>query len=77
MKALYYQCHAGISGDMHLGAMIDLGVPPDFIRESLARLPCAQEFELSFRRAKKRGISGTSAEVRELVEQPRTGTMAT
>ena len=70
MKALYYQCHAGISGDMHLGAMIDLGVPPDFIRESLARLPCAQEFELSFRRAKKRGISGTSAEVRELVEQP-------
>ena len=25
MKALLYQCHAGISGDMHLGAMVDRG----------------------------------------------------
>ena len=70
MNTLYYQCHAGISGDMHLGAMADLGVPHDHIREYLARLPCADEFAVSFSRAQKKGISGTRAEVRELVAQP-------
>ena len=70
MRSLYYHCQAGISGDMHLGAMVDLGVPEHRIREQLGRLPCAGEFEVSFRRAEKRGISGTRAEVREVVEQP-------
>ena len=70
MKALFYQCHAGISGDMHLGAMADLGVPEDHILELLGRLPCAGDFEVSFHRASKQGLSGTRAEVRQLVEQP-------
>ena len=70
MKALYYQCHAGISGDMHLGAMVDLGVPGNHVREQLGRLPCADEFDIVFQPADKMGISGIRAEVRQLVGQP-------
>ena len=31
MNILYYDCFSGISGDMHLGAMIDLGVEPKIL----------------------------------------------
>ena len=58
MRTLYYQCSAGIAGDMHLGAMLDLGVSESLLRRQLARLPCAEEFEISVARARKSGIAG-------------------
>ena len=39
MKILYFDCFAGISGDMTLGALLDLGVPLLVVQEELARLP--------------------------------------
>lgn len=66
MRTLLYQCGAGIAGDMHLAAMVDLGVPEAVLREGLQRLPCADEFALEFSRSKKMGISGLQARVREL-----------
>ena len=51
---------------MHLGAMVDLGVPEAVLREGLGRLPCAAEFAIEFRRASKFGISGTQAQVKDL-----------
>ena len=38
MKILYYDCFSGISGDMNLGAMIDLGVNKDFLLQELKKL---------------------------------------
>ena len=35
----YFDCFSGISGDMTLGALIDLGVPPAWLKESIATLP--------------------------------------
>ena len=32
MKILYYDCFSGISGDMNLAAMIDLGVPAEYLK---------------------------------------------
>lgn len=66
MRTLLYQCSAGIGGDMHLAAMVDLGVPEAVLRDGLQRLPCADEFALEFRRSKKLGISGLQARVRDL-----------
>ncbi len=36
MKTAYFDCFAGISGDMTLGAFISLGVPIKFIKEKIA-----------------------------------------
>lgn len=63
MKALFYQCHCGISGDMNLAALIDVGVPADYLREQLNRLPMADEFELLIGRDQKQGLWGTRVAV--------------
>ena len=46
MRILYYDCFAGISGDMNLSAMLDLGVNLDFLKRELAKLHLENEFEL-------------------------------
>ncbi len=38
MKILYYDCFAGISGDMNLGAMLDLGVDQKYLLKELGNL---------------------------------------
>ena len=70
-KALLYECFAGISGDMHLGALLDVGVPADYLRQELGRLEMADEFELVVESAAKRGVSGTRASVRLAEDAPR------
>jgi hypothetical protein len=35
----YFDCFSGVSGDMTLGALIDLGVPPAWLKESIESLP--------------------------------------
>jgi uncharacterized protein (TIGR00299 family) protein len=39
MKILYLDCFAGISGDMMVGALLDLGLDPDVLRQELSRIP--------------------------------------
>ena len=62
MRILYYDCFAGISGDMNLGALIDLGVDPDFLIIELQRLNISG-FHLDIQKDIRRGISGTKATV--------------
>jgi pyridinium-3,5-bisthiocarboxylic acid mononucleotide nickel chelatase len=63
MKILYYDCFAGISGDMNLGALIDLGVEEKFLREELGKL-ALKGYELIIRKDIRKGISGTKVEVK-------------
>ena len=38
MKIIYFDCYAGISGDMTVGALLDLGVPLEHLQRELAKL---------------------------------------
>ncbi|RPI31860.1 MAG: nickel pincer cofactor biosynthesis protein LarC [Chloroflexota bacterium] len=38
MTVLYCDCFSGISGDMFLGALLDAGLPPDYLADHLKRL---------------------------------------
>ena len=58
MKTLYYDCFAGISGDMHLGALLDAGVEEEYLRDELTRLN-VKGWELTVRKESKKGIQGT------------------
>ncbi len=62
MKILYYDCFSGISGDMNLGAMLDLGVNPSYLLEELKKIRI-DSYEIRIFQDKRRGISGTRFEV--------------
>ena len=62
MKILYYDCFSGISGDMNLGAMIDLGVSPDTLISGLNKLNTGG-WRLEIARDQRHGISGTRVTV--------------
>jgi hypothetical protein len=63
MNILYYDCFAGLSGDMNLAAMLDLGVDQDQLRAGLSRLGLDHEFELRVSRDARHGIHGTRVDV--------------
>lgn len=54
-KKLYLDCGSGISGDMFVAAMIDLGADPDALQKALDSIP-ADGFFVEIDRVKKSGI---------------------
>lgn len=61
MKIAYFDCFAGISGDMVLGALVDAGADFEMLQKELEKLALreaggSQEFELTLDRVTKRGI---------------------
>jgi len=62
MKILYYDCFSGISGDMNLAALIDIGVPANFVILELKKLNL-DGYEIKVTRDIKMGISGTRVDV--------------
>lgn len=64
MRVLYYDCFSGISGDMNLGALLDLGVEEEYLRQELSKLSLDSAFELVVEKASKMGISGTKVTVK-------------
>ena len=71
MKILYFDCFAGISGDMTVGALLDLGVPLSFLKEELARLSISLSgYTLSAEETSRRGIRAAKFSVHVTEDQP-------
>jgi uncharacterized protein (DUF111 family) len=63
MKIIYFDCPTGISGDMCLGAFIDLGVDIGKIKRELKKLP-VKGYTITTKNETRQGISGTRFRVK-------------
>ena len=61
MRIAYLDCFSGISGDMFLGALVDAGVSPDLLRQTVAALKVGATLEIS--RVQRSGVGATKADV--------------
>jgi uncharacterized protein (TIGR00299 family) protein len=61
MRIAYLECFSGMSGDMFLGALLDAGVPPRVLNETVAALGVGARLEIS--RVVRSGISATKVDV--------------
>lgn len=56
MKSLYLECNAGISGDMLVAALLDLGADKEALDKALQSIP-AKGFEYKISRVSKAGVN--------------------
>ncbi|MFP5114742.1 nickel pincer cofactor biosynthesis protein LarC [Bacillaceae bacterium C204] len=63
MKTLYFDCFSGISGDMTIGALIDLGADIHLLEKELKKLDLNDEYNLNWEKVVKKGISATKFDV--------------
>ena len=62
MRIAYFDCFAGASGDMILGALLDAGLDLDTLKKELAKIHL-HGYELQTNRSVKKGITGTKLDV--------------
>jgi pyridinium-3,5-bisthiocarboxylic acid mononucleotide nickel chelatase len=64
MRVLYLDCSSGISGDMTVGALVDLGVKPSTLEWELSKLDLG-DFHMHFDRARRHEIEGVKFGIHE------------
>src|SRR5262245_14332799 len=62
MKTLYFDCFSGISGDMTIGALLDLGLDFDYLKSELKKLP-VEGYELKVGRVVRANLSAMKFDV--------------
>lgn len=62
MRVLYFDCFSGISGDMTLGALLDLGLDHNAFLNELEKLN-VDGYSIEIKKVIKNGISGTDVNV--------------
>lgn len=66
MKIAYLECPTGIAGDMFLGALVDVGVPWEYLRDHLANLGIEKEYQLEREQVHRQGQLATKVRVKLL-----------
>jgi uncharacterized protein (TIGR00299 family) protein len=62
MKTLYFDCFSGISGDMTIGALLDLGLDLEYLKTELRKLP-VEGYELKASRVTRSNLSAMKFDV--------------
>jgi len=70
MEDILIECSPGISGDMLLGALYDLGVPKKVIEQPLLDLGLKDLYQLDFKESKSCSIRGVKAKVENNNSKP-------
>lgn len=64
MNIIYFDCYAGISGDMAVGALLDLGVPLEHLQAELTKLPLPPDsYTLTTQRTERRHMPALKFDV--------------
>lgn len=64
MAIIYFDCYAGISGDMTVGALLDLGVPLEYLQTELAGLALPPgSYSLSSQRTERQHVAAVKFDV--------------
>ncbi len=63
MRTLYLDCFSGISGDMSIGALVDLGADPRLLEREIKKLAIDSEYKLECNKVVKKGVSATKFDV--------------
>ncbi len=69
MKQAYLDCFSGISGDMFVGALLDVGLPLERLLAELKKIPLGS-YEFERTRALRGHLVGTRVEIRVPGKQP-------
>lgn len=62
-KTLYLECYSGISGDMTVASLLDLGADREKLKKALDSLPL-EGFEIEVKRVKKAGLDACDFQVK-------------
>ncbi len=64
IKVAYLECPTGIAGDMFLGALVDVGVPWEYLRDHLASLGIEKEYQLERQQVHRQSQLATKVQVK-------------
>ncbi|MBK5246220.1 MAG: LarC family nickel insertion protein, partial [Peptostreptococcaceae bacterium] len=64
-NSIYFDCKTGVSGDMVLGALLDLGVSAETLKKGLLKLNIG-DFDIKIIEEEKYGVKGTNVYIKEL-----------
>ncbi|MGK7897746.1 MAG: nickel pincer cofactor biosynthesis protein LarC [Xenococcus sp. (in: cyanobacteria)] len=68
IKVAYLECPTGIAGDMFLGALVDVGVPWEYLCDHLASLGIEKEYHLEQEQVHRQSQLATKVRVKLLYE---------
>ncbi len=63
MRILFFDCFSGISGDMALGALLDLGLDQQALLNELSKLGLNDEYRIEIKKGTKKGITGLDVNI--------------